>query len=168
MSPLCNTLRPLVTRLSFLALGLALVLGAPARAAAAPTVARVAVEGNRRVETDAIKSAVSTKPGQPLEPRKIDEDIKAVMKLGFFSDVVVEERGDPEEPTLVFRVSERPAVRETKIEGNEEISSDDLKDAVEVKQYAILDLNQVKKSVRKIQEKYVEKGYYLAEVGYRL
>ena len=169
MSPLCNTLRPLVTRLPFLAMALALVLGGPARAAASPpTVARILVEGNRRVEVDAIKSAISTKAGQPLEPRKIDEDIKAVMKLGFFSDVVVEERGDRENPALVFRVAERPAVRETKIEGNEDISSDDLKDSVEVKQYAILDLNQVKKSVRKIQEKYVEKGFYLAEVGYRL
>ena len=168
MSPLCNTLRPLVTRLSFLALALALVLGAPARAAAEPTVAGIAVEGNRRVEADAIKSAIATKPGQPFDPRKLDEDIKAVMKLGFFSDVVVEEQGDPEKPTIVFRVSERPAVRETKIEGNEELSADDLKDAVEVKQYAILDLNQVKKSVRKIQEKYVEKGFYLAEVSYRL
>jgi outer membrane protein insertion porin family len=158
-----------VTRLLFLAaMALALVLGAPARAAAAPTVARVLVEGNRRVEDEAIKSAISTKAGQPLDPRKLDEDIKALMKLGFFSDVVVEERGDAEAPAIVFRVTERPAVRETKIEGNEEISSDDLKDAVEVKQYAILDLNAVKKSVRKIQEKYVEKGYYLAEVSYRL
>ena len=160
-----------MTRLLFpaaVALALALVLGAPARAAAAPTVARVLVEGNRRVEDEAVKSAISTKAGEPLESRKINDDIKALMKLGFFADVVVEERGDPEKPSIVFRVSERPAVRETKIEGNEEISSDDLKDAVEVKQYAILDLNQVKRSVRKIQEKYVEKGYYLAEVSYRL
>ena len=160
-----------MTRLLFpaaVALALALVLGAPARAAAAPTVARVLVEGNRRVEDEAVKSAISTKAGEPLESRKINDDIKALMRLGFFADVVVEERGDPEKPSIVFRVSERPAVRETKIEGNEEISSDDLKDAVEVKQYAILDLNQVKRSVRKIQEKYVEKGYYLAEVSYRL
>src|SRR6266508_2538893 len=117
MSPLCNTLRPLVTRLPFLALALALVLGAPAQAAAAPTVTRILIEGNRRVEVDAIKSAISTKAGEPLDPRKIDEDIKAVMKLGFFSDVLVEERGDAEKPALVFRVAERPAVRETKIEG---------------------------------------------------
>jgi outer membrane protein insertion porin family len=157
-----------VTRLPHLALALGLVLGAPARAADAPTVQSIVVEGNRRVEIDAIKAAISTKPGQPLDPRKIDEDIKSVMKLGFFSDVVVEERGEPETPTLVFRVAERPAVRDTKVVGNEELSADDLKDSIEVKQYAILDLNLVKKTVKKIQEKYVEKGYYLAEVSYRL
>ena len=90
------------------------------------------------------------------------------MKLGFFSEIVVEERGEPGSLALVFRVRERPAVKETKIVGNEELSADDLKDTIDVKPYAILDLNQVKKSVRKIQDKYVEKGYYLAEVGYKL
>ncbi len=171
MLPLCNTLRPLVTRLPFLApaaLALALVLGVPARAADAPVVHHILVEGNRRVETDAVKAAISTKPGQPLDLRKVDDDVKAVMKLGFFSDVVVEERGEAGDLSLAFRVTERPAVRETKIVGNEELSADDLKDTIDVKQYAILDLNQVKKSVRKIQDKYVEKGYYLAEVVYKL
>jgi outer membrane protein insertion porin family len=160
-----------VTRLPFLApaaLALALVLGVPARAADALVVHHILVEGNRRVETDAVKAAISTKPGQPLDLRKVDDDIKAVMKLGFFSDVVVEERGEAGDLSLAFRVTERPAVRETKIVGNEELSADDLKDTIDVKQYAILDLNQVKKSVRKIQDKYVEKGYYLAEVGYKL
>ncbi len=157
-----------MTRLPSFALALALVLAAPALAAEAPTVQGIVVEGNRRVEIDAVKAAISTKPGQPLEPRKIDDDIKSVMKLGFFSDVVVEERGAPETPTLFFRVVERPAVRDTKIVGNAELSADDLKDTIDVKQYAILDLNLVKRSVKKIQEKYVEKGYYLAEVSYRL
>jgi outer membrane protein insertion porin family len=159
-----------VTRLPILglALGLALSLAAPARAADAPTVEKVLVEGNRRVEADAIRSAITTKPGEPLDPRKVDDDIKSVMKLGFFADVVVEERGDAEHPALVFRVTEKPAVKDTKIVGNEELSADDLKDSVEVKANTILDLTQVKKSVRKIQDKYVEKGFYLAEVTYRL
>src|SRR5512144_241916 len=99
MSALRNTLRPLVTRLSILVLALAIVLGAPARAAGDPIVEGVAVEGNRRVEADAIRAAISTKPGQPLEARKLDADVKSVMKLGFFSDVVVEARGEPDRPT---------------------------------------------------------------------
>ena len=90
------------------------------------------------------------------------------MKLGFFSDVVVEERGDPERPELVFRVVEKPTVRETSIVGNKELSVDDLKAAMEVKRGATLDRAAVKRTVRKIQETYVEKGYYLAEVTSRI
>src|SRR6266568_536939 len=168
MSPLCHTLRPLVTRLPILTLALSLLAGAPARAAEVPTVQRIVVEGNRRVEADAVRNVLSTKPGQPLEPKKLDEDLQAVMKLGFFADAVFEARGDPEHPTLVVRVTERPAVKDHRITGNEDLSNDDLKDAVEVKPFAILDLTQVKRSAKKIQEKYVEKGYYLAEVGFRI
>jgi outer membrane protein insertion porin family len=163
-------LRPLVTRLPILLVVLALALGPATRASAAdaPTVAGVAVEGNRRVEGDAVKAVITTKPGTPLDRAKVDRDLKAVLKLGYFADVVVEERGPPEAPTLVFRVAERPAVREARITGNEELSTDDLKDTIEVKPYQILDLGNVRKSVKKIQEKYVDKGYYLAEVTYRL
>ncbi|MFL5271912.1 MAG: outer membrane protein assembly factor BamA [Anaeromyxobacteraceae bacterium] len=159
-----------MTRLPLLLVVLALALGPGSRpsAAEAPTVAGVTVEGNRRVEGDAVKAAISTKPGTPLDRAKVDRDLKAVLKLGYFADVVVEERGPPDAPTLVFRVSERPAVREARITGNEELSTDDLKDTVEVKPYQILDLGHVRKSVKKIQEKYVDKGYYLAEVTYRL
>ncbi|HTT72457.1 MAG TPA: outer membrane protein assembly factor BamA, partial [Anaeromyxobacteraceae bacterium] len=156
-----------MTRLVLLGSALALALGSPARAAG-PVVSQVLVEGNRRVEADAIRAALATKPGEPLDLAKIDEDIRAVMKLGFFSDVEVEERGDPDHPDLVVRVVEKPAVRDFKITGNKELSNDDLKDTVEQKANAILDLNLVKKSARKIQDKYVEKGYFLAEVTYRL
>jgi outer membrane protein insertion porin family len=169
MSALCNTLRPLVTRLPLsLTLALGLLLGAPVAAADPATVQGIVVEGNRRVEADAIKAAVSTKAGATLDLKRIDDDIKSVMKLGFFSDVVVEEQGDPERPTLLIRVTEKPAVRETRTIGNEELSKDDLKETLEVKPYAILDLTLVRKTVKKIQDKYVEKGFYLAEVTYRL
>jgi outer membrane protein insertion porin family len=91
------------------------------------------------------------------------------MRLGFFSDVVVEARGDEAKPTLVFRVAERPAVRQVRIEGNEEISNDDLKEAIAgVKPFSIVDLKAVAEATKKIQEKYVEKGFFLAEVTHRL
>jgi outer membrane protein insertion porin family len=148
---------------------LGLALGAPVRAAdGGAVVAAVEVEGTRRVEVDAVKAAVSTRAGEPLDEARIDADVRAVMKLGFFADAEVLLRGDPRRPTVVFRVAEKPAVTEARIEGNEELSSEDLKDTIEVKTFSILDLAAVRRSVKKIQEKYVEKGYYLAEVSSRL
>ncbi|HEX9053108.1 MAG TPA: outer membrane protein assembly factor BamA [Anaeromyxobacter sp.] len=128
----------------------------------------VRVEGNRRVEKDAVLAAVSEKKGEPLEPRKVAADVKAIMKLGFFSDVVVEAEGDPASPVLVYRVTERPSVREVRLEGNEGLSKDDLKDAVSLKGGGFLDLVAIQRDVKKIQEKYVEKGYFLAEVHHKV
>ncbi len=133
-----------------------------------PTVAAIEVEGNRRVEVDAVKAVMVTKVGAPVDALSIQQDVRAVMKLGFFADVAIEEKGPPNRPTLVVKVVEKPSVQDFKIEGNDEISSDDLKEAIEVKRYAILDMTAVRKTVRKIQEKYTEKGFYLAEVTSRI
>ncbi len=158
--------RPLTGWLLAAALALA-PLATSVRAAEPVVVAGVKVEGNRRVEVDTIKATV-TKKGALYDPRRVEADVRALMKLGFFSDVVVEVEGKADRPVLVFKVTERPTVREATIVGNDELSKEDLKDTVEVKPFTILDLVAVKKDVKRIQEKYVEKGFYLAEVNYKL
>lgn len=156
------------------ALGLlaALLLSSPLAAAAQPargaTVKEVRVEGTRRVEPDAVKAAIATRAGRPYDPKRVDADLRAVMKLGFFSDVTVKMEGDADAPVLVFEVVEKPTVSEWRIEGNDEISKDDLKEIIEIKPFQVVDLVTVRKDVKKIQEKYVEKGFYLAEVRYEL
>lgn len=151
-----------------LAAALLLASAAPrAGAEEAPRVAGVEVEGNRRVEADAVRAAV-TKKGAVLDPRRLDADVRALMKLGFFDDVVVERAGPPDRPVLVYRVKERRTVKEATIVGNDELSEQDLKETVEVKAFTMLDLVAVQKDVKKIQEKYVEKGYFLAEVSSRI
>ena len=51
-------------------------------------------------------------------------------------------------------------------EGNERVSTSDLKDVVKVKEYSILDVNKVKEDVALIQKHYEDKGFYLARVTY--
>ncbi len=144
-----------------------LVAAAPSWAAAGD-VEGVRVEGNRRVERDAVLAAISAKKGAPYDPRRVAADVKALMKLGFFSDVVVELEGDPAAPVLVYRVTERPAVREVRISGNKGLSKDDLKDIISLKAGGFLDLAAIQRDVKKLQEKYVEKGYFLAGVRHRV
>jgi outer membrane protein insertion porin family len=171
---MCSRFRDFVKRLAPHALSLlaALLLAAPIAAPAQPSrgavVKDVRIEGTRRVEADAVKAAISSRPGTPYAAKKVDADLRAVMKLGMFSDVTVKMEGDPDAPVLVFEVVEKPTVSEWRIEGNDEISKDDLKDSIEVKPFQVLDLVTVRKDVKKIQEKYVEKGFYLCEVRYEL
>ncbi len=151
-----------------IAVALGLTVAAPsARAEEAPRIAGVEVEGNRRVEADAVRAAVSRK-GAVLDLKRLDADVRALMKLGFFEDVVVERSGPPDRPVLVYRVTERRTVKEATIVGNDELGKEDLKDTVEVKPFSMLDPVAVQKDVKKIQEKYVEKGFFLAEVTSRL
>jgi len=84
-----------------------------------PVVGAIEVEGNRRVEIDAIKAAMTTKVGAAVDARSIQADVRAVMKLGYFSDVAIEEKGSSSRPTLVVKVVEKPSVQDFKVEGND-------------------------------------------------
>jgi outer membrane protein insertion porin family len=159
-----------VPRLPNSALGLLAALAVallPAPALAQSVVEDVRVEGNRRVEPDAIRNAITARKGQPYDPRKVQGDVRALMKLGLFSDVSVEREGTREAPVLVYRVVERPALREWRAEGNEQLSKKDLDETVTIKPGQLVDPAAVQKDVKKIQEKYVEKGFFLAEVTSR-
>ena len=132
---------------------------------------KVAVQGNRRVEADAIRAQVPLKPGDTYDKEKLKNSLLAVWRMGYFNDVKLDVSPAPAPLSgyvLTVLVSEKPAVKDIKLEGNEELSRDDFKDTIEVKQYQILDQEAVRKSAKKMQEKYVEKGFFLAEVTPRI
>src|SRR5262249_17189365 len=78
-------------------LGLLLLVNAPltpvlaaARAAtaeSAPTVASVGIQGNLRVEEDAIRVHLRSQAGQPYDAETVDSDIRAIYGMGFFDQV---------------------------------------------------------------------------------
>jgi outer membrane protein insertion porin family len=142
-----------------------------APAPASGVITKIEVQGNRRVESDAIRAVLPIRPGDRYDRQKLKDTLLAVWKMGYFNDVRLDVSPVPVPGTgyqLTVLVSEKPAVHDIKLEGNEELSRDDLKDTFEVKQFQILDLEAVRKTAKKMQEKYVEKGYFLAEVTSRL
>jgi len=63
-------------------------------------------------------------------------------------------------------VTEKPAIRKVLVAGNDEVDLDDINEVLDLERDSILDISKVKKNRDKIQELYVEKGYYLARVEY--
>ena len=145
---------------------------APARAETddAEVVREVRVEGNRRVEAEAVRRALVTKQGQPYEPTRSADDLRAVWSLGYFDDVrLLAQRLPQGGIAYVVQVTERPTVNAVRLEGNEELSNEDLKEQLgDIKLLAIVDTATIASTVKKVQEKYVEKGYFLSEVTHRL
>ncbi|MCY1002566.1 outer membrane protein assembly factor BamA [Myxococcus sp. MISCRS1] len=131
-------------------------------------VVEIRVEGNKRVEAEAIRRALRTRVGQTLDASKSAEDLRAVWALGYFTNVELLVQRLPRGVAYVVRVEERPIVRAVNLKGNEELSRDDLKDELDAKPNTILDMEAVRSTVKKIQAKYVEKGYFLAEVTHQI
>ena len=134
----------------------------------ADTIYEVRVENNRRVEAEAIRRAIKQRVGQPFNAAKTADDIRALWALKYFSDVRLLVQRTPKGVAYVIRVEEKPAIHAVTLSGNDELSKDDFKDVIDLKAYSILDQAAVKRNVKKIQEKYVEKGFFLAEVTYQL
>lgn len=127
-------------------------------------IIEIRVEGNQRVEQAAIARALKQKVGEPFDAARTADDLRALWALKYFNDVQLLVQRTPAGIAYVVRVEEKPAVRAVTLSGNDELSKDDLKDTIDIKANSILDLSAVKRNVKKVSDKYVEKGYFLAEV----
>jgi outer membrane protein insertion porin family len=132
------------------------------------TIVEVRVEGNKRVEAEAVKRALRNKEGRAFEPARTVDDLKSLWALNYFADIQLLVQRLPKGIAYVVRVTEKPAVRDVRLSGNDELTKDDFKDTVDIKAYSILDVAAVRRNMKKISDKYVEKGFFLAEVTYEL
>ena len=68
-----------------------------------PIVAEVRVEGNQRIEKDAILFHVPQEADQPLDDDAVGSDIRSIFEMGFFSDVSAKIVYIEGQPVLVYR-----------------------------------------------------------------
>jgi outer membrane protein insertion porin family len=127
-------------------------------------VASIQVKGNRRIEAEAIKSAIKSKEGGIFSPLLLDDDLRAVWKMGYFDDVKITSADGPSGKVVTILVKEKPTVREVQFTGNKEIEDKDLRDQIGLKRFAVFQPAAVKEAEQKILAAYRDKGYYDAKV----
>ena len=122
-------------------------------------------KGNHKAEDDAMRIAIKSLPGEKLKSEQLREDIRDIWKLDFFEDVQVEAQETGGKVDLTFVVREKPVIRKIYVSGAHEVGLDKINEVLDIKKDTIVDPAKVKRNVEKIKDLYVEKGYYLAEVG---
>lgn len=128
----------------------------------ASTITEVVVEGNRRIEADAIINKMKSKPQTVWDDAQIAADIKSVYELGYFDDVEMRLDNDGK---LVVRIQERPQVKDVGFSGNSASTDDDLKEIIKVKTFDIYNFGKVQEDIRALQKHYEDKGFYLARIN---
>ena len=121
--------------------------------------------GNESRETASLIPLLKSKVGEPFTPANANEDVKTIYKIGIFQDVRVEADRSDKGVTLIFSVVEKPYVREIRINGNREISSDKIRDALDMKPNSVFSQGDLARNVKKVRKLYADEGYYLAEVS---
>jgi outer membrane protein insertion porin family len=124
------------------------------QAAAQTVVAAVVVQGNRRVDTEAITGYVGIKPGDRADPLKIDEALKTLYATGLFEDVRINMVGN----RLVVTVVENPVIGRVAFEGNKKVKDDVLLAEIQSKARGPLSRTTVQADVQRIIEVYRRGG----------
>lgn len=127
-------------------------------------IARVEIQGNRKIGSSAIQQVLKSRQGGLFSEEDVSADIKAIYKMGYFNDVSAETKSTSEGRILAFSVQEKAMIAEVQIEGNKALSRGDIEAVINAKPKQILNVEKVKADAQKIKELYDGKGYYNAEV----
>ncbi len=124
--------------------------------AAAQTAESIAVEGNRRVEVETIRSYFKPGPGGRLDQGRIDDGLKALIETGLFQDVRINQAGG----RLVVTVVENPVIGRVAFEGNKKVKDEQLTAEIQSKARGTLSRPMVQSDALRIAEVYRHSGRY--------
>jgi len=145
---------------------LAVCMLAVIQAASASVVKDVLIEGNQRIEDDAILRVVDTRPGDAYDPDQLSRDLEAIFEMGYFDDIRVETQTGEDGRLVIFRVKEKPTIRLIEFTGNLVYDDAELKENIDISAGSILNIFRIKRNIKQIVTLYEEKNYHNARVTY--
>jgi outer membrane protein insertion porin family len=129
-------------------------VSAVATEAAAQASEPIAVQGNRRIDADSVRSYFHPAPDGRFDDAARDAALKALLATGLFENVTIDRAGDG----LVVHLTEAPVLGLVAFEGNKKISDKELSAVVESKPRGTLQRAVVQADVRRIMEVYRHAG----------
>ena len=135
---------------------LATTLAVAATGANAATVSRVDVSGNRRMDAESVRILSDVNIGDTVGEARANQIAKKLQESGYFSKINVRMSGN------VFKIDvvEAPTVNMVTVEGNDEISTDDLKKEIRLKERAAFDESTIGADVQRMLTIYQRKGFF--------
>ena len=130
------------------------VLIAPAAMGA--TVSRIDVSGNQRMDAESVRILSDVRVGDNVSAEGANQIAKRLQESGYFSRVNVRMSGN----VLKIDIVEAPTVNMVTIEGNDEISTDDLKKELRLKSRDSYDESVIGADVQRMLTLYQRKGFF--------
>jgi len=127
---------------------------APPRDADAQAHGAIAVQGNRRIDADTVRSYFHTTPDGRFDEAARDAALKALLATGLFDKVTIERTGE----RLVVHLVEAPVLDRVAFEGNKKIKDTELAAVVQSKPRGALQRAVVQADVGRIIEAYRHVG----------
>ncbi len=134
-----------------------------------PKIHEIKVEGNKRIQKDAILNKLDVKPGSPFRRSAISDEIREIYGMGYFDDVQIRaEDAAQGEVDLRITLKERPSIKTVEIEGNKVFSKDEIIDALTTKSFSVASVGKIRDDIAKIKKMYEKDGYYQPKIDYEI
>ena len=91
----------------------------------AQTVRSIQVQGQKKIEKDAIVEKIGVKVGQSLDLTQVQKDVRALFATGFFQDIEVSDSPATGGINLTYKVTEKPSVDGINYEGSSALDDDE-------------------------------------------
>lgn len=132
------------------------------------TVMDIVIAGNERIEDDAIKRKIHTKPGDAFIRENISMDLRRVYDMGYFDDIRIEAAQGHDGKIITLTVKEKPSIRDIIFTGNSEYDDEDIEENIDISTGTIFNTVKIKREIKKIETFYRDKNYHNAKVTYSI
>ncbi len=128
----------------------------------------IRVQGNQRIESDAILRVIKTQKGSVYRSDALSNDLRAVYAMGYFDDARIEVQSNAEGKSVIFHIKEKPTIRYINIKGNSYIEEEKIRENLTIATGAILNIFKVRSNIDQIETLYKEKNYHKAHIDYKI
>ncbi|MBI5568818.1 MAG: outer membrane protein assembly factor BamA [Desulfomonile tiedjei] len=134
-----------------------------------PLIRDIKLEGNHRIQKDAILNKLTVRPGKPFYKSILGDEIKHLYAMGYFEDVQVKADQTPSgEIDLHIILKERPSIKSIEITGNKVLTNNQILDAITTKSYAVASTEKIHEDINILKKLYEKQGYYQPKIDYEL
>ena len=90
--------------------------------------------------------------GETVNPARLREDLKAIYKMGYFTDVRMDVSDTPEGLVLTVLVKEKPSIKEIITKGNHKVKNDKILEVMDIKPFSVASEGAIRENINKVQK----------------
>lgn len=129
--------------------------------AGATTISRIDVSGTKRMDAESVRILSGVKVGDNIGSATTNEIAKRLQDSGYFSSINVTSDGG----VIRIKLTESPIVSQVTVEGNDEVSTDDLKKEIKLTERAAYDETVIGADVQRLLTIYQRKGFFGTKIN---
>ncbi len=129
--------------------------------AGATTISRIDVSGTKRMDAESVRILSGVKVGDNIGSATTNEIAKRLQDSGYFSSINVTNDGG----VIKIKLTESPVVSQVTVEGNDEVSTDDLKKEIKLAERAAYDETVIGADVQRLLTIYQRKGFFGTKIN---